>query len=312
MNTIEDFVKSSSLTLYETPMRQEALKDYWNRQGLFGADGKADHYKIQGYYLYGLSFPTQRETAADILSQEMDESGAWSLTSVELAMGVDFDYRALEKLRQPGIDGVKSYMAKVGASVGESFGQAKCVLASNVLTGLFSSASYVAHDGQAICDTHTLDDGSTVDNDLPAGALTKDLYWDMIYYLRWSQRTQKGLYQKGTPWKFVCNPVNEELLWQIQKQKYVPGESSSINDENFISKNSDYQPTVVFNPDLGANERFMFGEKAQKNLVFKVEKKLTTKHVEHERNRTGSKLTHAIFLVGYKGDYIDVVGAPAA
>jgi len=315
MNTIEDFVKSSSLTVYETPMRLAALKSYWDRQALFGKDGSADHFQMQGYYLSGLGLPVQRSPLEDITSQELEELDSWLLTSIELAMGVDWDYSALEKLRQPGIDGVKAYMSKVGTSVGESFGQALCILASNILTSLFSSTDYPAYDGQAILDTHTLKDGATtVDNDLAAGALTADLYWDMIYYLMWSQRTYHGLYQKSKPWCMVLSPAggNMELIWQIQKQKHVPGESSSFMDENFISANSEYQPKIIWNPDLGDNERFMFGPKAKENFVFKIEKKLTTKTVDHDRNRTGSSLSHMKVLSGYKGDYIDAVGAPAA
>lgn len=309
MITVNEWANTTGLTYLETVMRNEAMENYWDWVALFGKPGKAKHFQQKGVIYSGLGNVHTREALQDIKSEDMKEMGTWTITSVEYAQGVDFDLRTLEKLNQKGMNSEAAFVSKIGKSMGESFGQAKCAAASGVLTNAFDSTAQPMWDDLALCDTHYLEDGTTTqDNDLAAGSLTADTYWDMIEYLRWSQMSYKGLTVRSEPMLFICNPSNTEIVWQIQNQKFVPGESSSINDENFLKGIS---IKTAFNPDLGANERFMIGKKAKDNFIFKVEKKLTTEYEDHKRNRSRSALAHMILQVGVQ-DYRDVVGAPAS
>lgn len=307
METLAQWTNSTGLVYFEDVMRDEAVKDYWDWQAIYGAPSKTDHYQKKGYLFSGFGLPFVRKALEPIKSDDMKEIGSWTVTSFELALGVDFDLRMMEQLRQKGLSNEQQFVGKIGTSFGESFGQAKCIYASSIWTNAFDASAQPLWDGLALCDSHVLDDGSaTVDNDLPVASVSSDSIWDKVEFITWNQKNYRGLTKRGTPKIYMCSPSNESLIWQIANQKYTPGESSSINDENSLKAKG---LKFVFNPDLGSKESFLLGSRAKDNLIFAIEKGLTTEYEDHKRNRSRSALAHMILMVGVK-HYIDIVGSP--
>jgi len=297
-----NFPLSVGLVEYESATRQMAAKKTWNYDEVFGQPGKTGEAEVRGILFGGTGLPHERDWGEPIRSDEMRELGYWSATDTEYAMGIDIDNKWLEDNRH-----IKGFLREVGTSVGESFMQAKCIHAALPFIRAFSSTTQAMWDASALCDSITLDDGSTLDNDLPVATPSFSTVWDLIDFIRYKQYNQRGLRMKGVPMCYIYHDVHERKIPKIFTQEWEM--DSLYRNKNTIRKYKIKPVSCVELDALGTNAQFLLGTKAKRQLILRMRKNLTTEWDTNKRNRSRSGLTHMRIMVGVK-DRTDIVGRP--
>lgn len=297
-----NFALSVGLVEYESTSRQKAAMKTWDYTEIFGKPGKTGEAEIRGILFGGTGLPHSRNYGEPIRSDEMRELGYWSATDTEYAMGVDIDNKYLEDNRH-----IKGFMRHVGSSVGESFGQTKCIHAALPFIRAFSSTNQAMWDSSALCDSITLDDGTTLDNDLAVATPSFSSVWDMVDFIRYKQYTQRGLRRKGVPMCYLYHDVHERKIPKIFTQEWEM--DSLYRNKNTLRKYKIKPVSCVELDALGTNAQFLLGTKAKEQLILRLRKNLTTEMDDNKRNRSQSMLTHMRIMVGVK-DRTDIVGRP--
>jgi len=302
MNTTT-WSKTVGLTDYEKPMKVEAAKgsEVWNYPDIFtmGKMNKAGQMKF--YHYTGLGVPNLRTELQPVVFNQGYELGDYTITAVKYALGFVISEEWEEDNTQ-----IQGLLKKMTSSVGTGMSNVDASVTASVFDNAFDTTNYPGWDSKAMCDSHTANDGTAIDNDLGPTSISKDTLWDMVRYFDYQIYDEAGLEVNDMPWRLVTHPTNRETLEKILKSPL----ESDTGDNNANTLKDKGLKACYCRKQSSTTSFFVLGKKMKEHLLFMVKKPLTVKWKDafevigrkcRNHKRIGYGFTDYRFIVGNPG-----------
>lgn len=224
-NTTFSFAKAVSITDYEPAFKTNSERQSWDWEKLC-TKKKTDRGTEQIFSWAGL--PVARETGEldTIYYADMAELAATTFTVKKYTLATSFSHELIKDNQH-----LPDLMKEAGSAMGDSHAFIRDVAAASIFNRAFNS-SYTMYDGVELCGTHTMNDGTSFDNDLTPASLTFDNLWLAINAFETSLVSHAGLYLRDTPKYLVYHPSYEKEVSSILESSLEPGTAN--NDKNTV------------------------------------------------------------------------------
>lgn len=299
-NTTYSFAKAVSLTDYFENFITGKELYTWDWKQLVTTK-KMNRMTEQVFSWYGMPTPIQVGQFEPVTYYDMGELAATTFTAYKYGIATSFSYELLKYDWQ-----IKDLMGKAG----KSMGQGHAYLRDRLVADQFNNiTTYTAFDGTAICGTHTMTGGQSVDNDLTAASLDFDNLWGSINFFNTAMYNHSGQRITAKPKYVVTNPVNQKILEKILAASGEP-DTSDLNNPNTIK--SLYDLKAVYCPHLSSTTQYLvLSEDFPMDFYFMVVDEPKFEE-ESDFDRHGMKLkSWQIFALGIK-DFVNVVNNAGA
>ena len=295
------FQKAVSLVDYQPAFITGTKLQNWGWQA-FTTIKQTDRLTEQVFSYTGLGLPRQTGQQNPFYFDEMHELGATTFTNVKWTLSTRFSYELIKYDKH-----VRDLMKKAGQRMGEAHAYRRDLSVAAIFNNAFDS-TYAMYDSVELCGSHTLDDGTTLDNDLTPASLDFDNLWTMINHFATSTYNHKGLLiQPKAKW-LVTNPINRKLVEKILDADGEP-DTVNLNNPNSLANK---QITPIYCPFLTSTTAFfLLGEEAKDDFLFwNVESPRFDE--EDDKSVHGTNLfSWQIYSCGPR-EFIQVVGNPGA
>lgn len=197
---------------------------------------------------------------------------------------------------------IRDISRQMATGLRESMDYLTGALVARMYNNAFSSASQAMFDSSALCDTHTLASGDSLDNDLGPSSLDWDTLWDACKYFNTTALTQSGIYAMDEPEYLVCHPSKADVVRKIFDS---PGEPDTAdNNANTIDKLK-----VKYCRHLDSEYWFVQGKK-QKQYMQLLWRHKPTVEFDGDFDRQGQKIAAWMRLGYYPLDFTFICGNP--
>lgn len=300
MANTNHFAKSVSLVDYQPAFITGTKLQTWNWQQ-FCTMKNTDRLTEQVFSYTGLGLPRQTGEQNPFYFDEMHELGTTTFTNVKWTLSTRFSYELLKYDKH-----IRDLAKKAGQRMGEAHAYLRDYRVAYLFNQAFSSTYITGYDSVELCGSHTLDDGTSYDNDLTAASLDFDNLWSMIDHFSTSTYNHKGLLINPKPKWLVTNPINRKTVEKILESSAEP---DTLSNKNTVG-NKGIVP--VYCPHLTSTTAyFLLGEEFRDDLIFwNVE---SPRYVDEDDNTIHGTnfFSWSIFSVGWR-EYINIVGNPGA
>ena len=299
-NTTYNFAKAVSLTDYFENFVTGKDNYRWDWQQLVTMK-QTNRMTEQVFSRYGLPTPIQVGQFEPITFYDMGELAATTFTAVKYGIATSFSYELLKFDWQ-----ITDLMGKAGKSMGQGHAYLRDRLVAEQFNDITTNTAF---DSVAICGTHTMTGGQSVDNDLTAASLDFDNLWGSINYFNTSMYNHSGQRITAKPKFVITNPVNQKILEKILSASGEP-DTSDLNNPNTIK--SLYDLKAVYCPHLSSTTQYILAsdEFPGDFYFFSVDEPKYEEDADFDRH--GLKLkSWQIFALGIK-DFVNVVNNAGA
>ena len=293
------FAKAVSLIDYQPAFMTGSKLQMWDWQQ-FTTIKQSDRLTEQVFSYTGLGLPRQTGEQNPFYFDEMRELGSTTFTNVKYTLSTRFSYELLKYDKH-----VRELARKAGKAMGSSHSYLRDLQVAQIFNRAFNS-SYTGYDSVELCGAHTLDDGTSYDNDLGPTSLSFDNLWTLINHFSTSTYNHKGLLIQPKPKWLVTNPTNRSTVEKILESSAEP---DTLANKNTVG-NKGIMP--VYCPHLTSTTAyFLLGEEFKDDLWF-VNVETPRYDEEDDKNVHGTNLfSWQIFSTNFK-EFINIVGDPGA
>ena len=197
---------------------------------------------------------------------------------------------------------IRDISKQMAGGLRESMDFLTSAIVSRMYNNAFSSASQAMFDSSALCDSHTLESGDTLDNDLGPSSLDWSTVWDAVKYFKTTALTQSGLYAEDEPDCLICHPSKADVVAKIFDS---PGEPDTGDRNANTLKKID----VVYNRHLDSEYWFIQGKK-QKQYMQMLWRHKPSVEFDGDFDRQGQKIAAWMRLGQAPLDFTFIVGNP--
>ena len=300
MATTYSFAKSGALTDYMPPFRQKAEMQGWDWEKLL-TKKSTKRATEQVFSWAGLPAASQTNELEPIYYADIHELAATTFTVSKYTLATMFSHEFLKDSYH-----LPDMLKEAGSAAGESHAFVRDQVVASVFNRAFN-ASYTMYDGVELCGTHTLNDGTSYDNDLTAASITFDNLWLMINHFETALYTQSGLYLKDKPEYLIYHPSKEKQVQAVLQSTLEPG--TADNDKNTV-RNYNLKPVSCRFLTTTTNW-FIAGSRFKNDFLYFTREGLNVA-TEDDFDRMGTKVrSFERFAVGVR-DFLYIVGNPGA
>jgi len=299
-NTTYNFAKAVSLTDYfENFVTGKDLYTWaWDK---LVTKKKMNRMTEQVFSWYGMPTPIQVGQFEPVTYYDMGELAATTFTAAKYGIASSFSYELLKYDWQ-----IKDLMGKAGKSMGQGHAYLRDRLVAEQFNDITTNTAF---DSTAICGTHTMTGGQSVDNDLTAASLDFDTLWSSINYFNTAMYNHSGQRITSKPKYVLTNPVNQKILEKILNASGEP-DTSDLNNPNTIK--SLYELQAVYCPHLSSTTQYVVMSEDFPGDFYFMEVDAPKFEEESDFDRHGLKIkSWQIFALGIK-DFIHVVNNAGA
>lgn len=298
-NTPYNLAKIVSLTDFQPPFEKWSGQYTWNWQALV-EEGQSKTMTKEHFGMVALPAAQERGVLEPAYYADISELDSTTITMVKYTLGtVVADETVLYNRHFKGL------MAKLGAMFGRSHRYTLEAGIAEVFNNAFDSSAQAMYDSAALCDTHTLPSGDSLDNDLTASSITFDSFWTMVQYFTSSQRSHNGFYISENPKYILAHPSKQPDIEKILGSAQEP--DTADNNVNTL-KRFNIQP--IYCRFLDSTKWFILSENWPESFPFYWVVKPQRPKTEYDLDRGGTKLmTTSIYGFG-PVDFVSIVGNP--
>lgn len=153
-----------------------------------------------------------------------------------------------------------------GESVADGLNYIVDYSACNLVFNRAFNSSYTLYDSTELCGTHTLADGSTLNNEGTAASISFDSVWLGVNYFENTIKRQDGLPLVEKPKYLVYNPSKEKLVTKLLSN--LTGHQPDNADQGNTDTLKGYGIVGIPCRHLSTNYWFLMGERAKNDLLF--------------------------------------------
>lgn len=295
------YAKSVALTDYMPPFRQakEQVTWPWNKIVTKKSTKRATE---QVYPVTGLPAAGNTGELEPINYADAAELDAVTFTVTKKTLATMMSHEFIEDSWH-----LPDQMKEAGKMAGESQSYIKDLAVAAILYGAFDTT--VTYEGAStyLCDSHTMKNGGTYDNDLGPSSITFDNLWLMINHFETTPVTHMGIPLRDTPKYLIYHPSKEKEVRAVLKSQLEPG--TADNDKNTVL---DYNLIPIPCRFLTTTTHwFIAGSRFKDDFCFFEREGLRTA-MEDDFDRMGVKFrSYQRFAVGVR-DFLWIVGNPGA
>ena len=257
----------------------------------------------QVYPYTGFGLPMETNELEMIHYDSMYELDPTTFTMKKYTLATMFSDELIADRREH----MKDIMKEAGTAMRESHQYIRDLIMASHFNNAFSGAT--VWDGSALCDTHTLKSGGTLDNDLTAADLSHTSLWLAWSYFTGTISTQRGLLQQTTPVALICH-TSEEKNARVIKESNLETLAATIHsqDKNVLKGKFD----IITNPFLtDIDNWFLVDDKFKSDLLF-FERQAPKTDTEADFDREGLKIKNVQRFASGPKDFPHIVGTPGA
>jgi hypothetical protein len=284
MSTTYSFAKSIALTDYMKPFKTNSELQTWAWDRLV-TKKKTNRATEQIFSWAGL--PPARETneLQDVFFSDLHELAATTFTVNKYTLGTLFSHEFLQDNQH-----MPDLMKEAGASMGDSHGYIRDFSVAQTYNRAFNS-SYTMYDGVELCGTHTLNDGTSLVNELTAASIAYDSFWLMVDYFETTMYNQSGLYLRDDPKYIIYHPSKEKQVCAVLDSALEPDTAdNNINALNSSKGTRNFNFVRVPCRFLSTSTNwFIAGSKFPQDYLFLDRESLKTKMWD-DHERMGTKI----------------------
>lgn len=300
-NTTFAFAKAISLTQYMPAFRTNAELQSWDWEKL--VTKKTTKRATEQVFSYvGLPVARQTKELDTIHYANMAELDATTFTVNKFSLATMFSHELIEdNLHLPDL------LKEAGASMGEAHAFIRDQAVAAVFNRAFNS-SYTMYDGVELCGSHTMHDGTSLDNDLTPASLNFDNVWSAVNHFETSLVSHSGLYLRDVPKYLIYHPSYEKQVRTILRTTNGEPDTADNNANTLL----DYNLVPVPCRHLSTSTYwFIAGSRFKKDFLFFTREGVKTA-MEDDFDRMGIKIrTYQRFALGVR-EFIYIVGNPGA
>jgi hypothetical protein len=249
----------------------------------------------------GLPVARKTNELEPIYYADMAELAATTFTVAKYTLSTMFSHELLKDNQH-----LPDLMKEAGATAGESQSYIRDQVVAAIFNRAFNS-SYTMYDGVELCGSHTMNDGTTYDNDLTPASITFDNVWSMINHFETAPYSHSGLMLTDTPEYLIYHPSKEKEVQAILQSTQEPG--TADNDKNTI-QNYNLKPLSCRHLSTTTNW-FIAGSKFKNDFLFFNREAVQT-DTDDDFDRMAVKFrSFQRFAVGVR-DFLWLVGNPGA
>ena len=300
MNTTYTHAKAVSLVDYMTPFRQKEKQVTWS-WGDISSTKSTSRATEQVFSFSGLPAASQTKELQSIFFADLGEQNATTFTVSKYTLATMFSHEFLKDAYH-----LPDMMKEAGAAAGESHSFIKDQAMAAPLNRAFNS-SYAMYDSVELCGVHTMDDGTTYDNDLAPASLTFDNVWLAVNHFETAPISHSGIYLSDQPDCLVYHPSKEKEVQAILKSQLEPG--TADNDKNTLQA---YNLKPVPCRFLSTTTNWFITGKRFKNDFLLLQREGVQTATDDDFDRMGMKFrSYQRFALGIR-DFLWIVGNPGA
>ncbi len=174
--------------------------------------------------------PPARETneLQNIFYSDLHELAATTYTVEKYTLATTFSHEFLQDNQH-----LPDMMKEAGTCMGESHAYIQDYSVAQTMLNRSFNSSYTLYDGVELCGSHTLNDGTSLDNDLGPSSITYDNFWLMVDYFETTMQSHAGLYLRDTPKYVIYHPSKEKQVCAVLDSVNKPG--GADNDLNSLN-----------------------------------------------------------------------------
>jgi hypothetical protein len=293
------FAKSVALTDYMPPFRQAKEQVTWPWEKIVSKK-KTNRATEQVFSYTGLPAANQTGELEPIYYADAAELAATTFTVTKKTLATMFSHEFLQDAWH-----LPDMMAEAGKMAGESQAYVRDLAVAAILYGAFATTT--TYDSSYLCDSHTMKNGGTYDNDLGPSSITFDNLWLMINHFETAPVTHQGLYLKDTPKYLIYHPSKEKEVRAVLRSDWKPGgadnDYNSVQDYNLVPIPCRFLTTTT--------HWFIAGSRFKNDFLF-FEREGVKTAMEDDFDRMGVKFrSYQRFAVGVR-DFLWIVGNPGA
>lgn len=299
-NTTYSFAKAVSLTDYfENFVTGKDLYTWaWDK---LVTKKKMNRMTEQVFSWYGMPTPIQVGQFEPVTYYDMGELAATTFTAAKYGIASSFSYELLKYDWQ-----IKDLMGKAGASMGKGHAYLRDRLVAEQFNDITTNTAF---DSTAICGTHTMTGGQSVDNDLTAASLDFDNLWSSINYFNTAMYNHSSQRITAKPKYVLTNPVNQKILEKILN---ASGEPDTMDTNNPNTIKNLYELQAVYCPHLSSTTQYVVMSEDFPGDFYFMEVDAPKFEEESDFDRHGLKIkSWQIFALGIK-DFVNVVNNAGA
>jgi phage major head subunit gpT-like protein len=245
-NTSYAFSKALSLTDYFDTFTNGINYATWDWKA-FTQVKSTKRATEQAFGYYGMPIPRQWNELDTAHYADMGELDATTWTMVKYGVFSVFSFELLTFDQH-----IKDLLGKAGKDMGRKQGYLRDTLVANFFASIASTTCY---DGSYYAATHTMKDGTSVDNDLTAASLSFDNLWSSWNYFYNSMYDHTGTRIIATPKWLITHPQNRKTVEKIFGSDREPDSGAdNINNANTL-KNKGIVP--VYCPFLTSTTQYV-------------------------------------------------------
>jgi hypothetical protein len=299
--TTYGFAKSVALTDYMPPFRQAKEQVTWAWDKIVSKK-KTSRATEQVFSYTGLPAANQTGELEPIYYADANELGAVTFTVTKKTLATMFSHEFLQDSWH-----LPDMMKEAGKMAGESQAYIRDLAVAAILYGAFDTTTTYEGSSTYLCDSHTMKNGGTYDNDLGPSSITFDNLWLMINHFETAPVTHQGLYLKDTPKYLIYHPSKEKEVRAVLRSDWKPGtgdnDYNSVQDYNLIPVPCRFLTTTT--------HWFIAGSRFKQDFCF-FEREGVKTAMEDDFDRMGVKFrSYQRFAVGVR-DFLWIVGNPGA
>lgn len=293
------FAKSVALTDYMPPFRQAKEQVTWPWEKIVSKK-KTSRATEQVFSYTGLPAANQTGELEPIYYADAAELAATTFTVTKKTLATMFSHEFLQDAWH-----LPDMMAEAGKMAGESQAYVRDLAVAAILYGAFDATT--TYDSSYLCDSHTMKNGDTYDNDLGPSSITFDNLWLMINHFETAPVTHQGLYLTDTPKYLIYHPSKEKEVRAVLRSDWKPGgadnDYNSVQDYNLVPIPCRFLDTTT--------HWFIAGSRFKNDFLF-FEREGVKTAMEDDFDRMGVKFrSYQRFAVGVR-DFLWIVGNPGA
>ena len=295
------FAKSVALTDYMPPFRQAKEQVTWPWEKIV-TKKKTNRATEQVFSYTGLPAANQTGELEPIYYADAAELDATTFTVTKKTLATMFSHEFIQDSWH-----LPDVMADAGKMAGESQAYIRDLAVAAILYGAFDTT--ITYEGAStyLCDSHTMKNGGTYDNDLGPSSITFDNLWLMINHFETAPVTHQGLYLKDTPKYLIYHPSKEKEVRAVLKSQLEP--NTANNDKNTVL---DYNLIPIPCRFLTTSTHWFIAGSRFKNDFCFFEREGVKTAMEDDFDRMGVKFrSYQRFAVGVR-DFLWIVGNPGA
>lgn len=299
-NTTFSFVKAISITDYMPAFKTKSELQYWDWDKLVSK--KTTKRATEQVFSYaGLGVARETNELQDIYYRDMSELAATTFTVSKFTLGTMFSHEFLQD---------NQHLPELLKEAGEETGDGQRYIRDQAVAQTFNRAfnsNFTLYDDVELCGTHTMNDGTSLVNELSAASISFDNVWLMLDYFSTTMVSHDGMFLRDTPKYLLYHPVKEKLVKAVLQSELEPG--TADNDKNTV-KSFGLVPVPCRFLSTDTNW-FIMGEKFPNDYCFYTREKPQT-GVQDDFDRMGTKFrSHQRFALGVK-EFVRIVGNAGA